>query len=117
MNQENKEVKSKYCSAKGNRYCEEDLYGNCYFCERNMLIPQSLEEKDELTYKTKKLFTVVEIDYSDDTVLFEMEGEDENGTWSSGMYTLEDLIVQLLFKVGKVKETTTYNFNYPKKND
>ncbi len=71
--------------------------------------------EEELTYKNKKLFTVVEVDYSDNTVLFELEGEDENGKWSSGMYTLEDLIVQLLFKVGKIKETTTYHMNYPKK--
>lgn len=69
----------------------------------------------DITYKKKTLFSVVEVDYSDNTLLFELEGIDENGEWSSGMYTLEDLLVQILFKVGKVKETTTYNLNYPSK--
>lgn len=67
----------------------------------------------EITYKKKTLFSVVEVEYSDGTILFDLEGEDEHGTWSSGLYNLEDLLVQILFKTGKVKETTTYNFNYP----
>lgn len=65
------------------------------------------------TYEKIPLFTVNSIEYSDNTILFEMEGEDEDGKWSSGNYTAEDLLVQILFKIGKVKETTTYNFNYP----
>lgn len=70
----------------------------------------------DITYKKKNILTIVEVDYSDNTLLFELEGIDEDGTtWSSGMYNLEDLLVNILFKVGKIKETTTYNLNYPEK--
>ncbi len=68
----------------------------------------------ETTYKKKNLLTVVEVEYSDNTILFELEGTDEHGSWSEGMYTLEDLLVHILFRTGKIKETTTYNFSYPK---
>lgn len=71
--------------------------------------------KKEITYKKKNLFTVVEVEYSDNTILFEIEGIYEDGvTFSSGMYTLEDLIVQLLVLTGKIDHCRTYNLNYPK---
>jgi hypothetical protein len=68
-------------------------------------------KKKEITYKSRDLFTVGEIAYSDGVVLYTIKGELPDKTnWSSGLHNSTDLIVQVLIAIGKISVKSSKTF-------
>ncbi len=66
--------------------------------------------KKEVSYKKRDVCTIVEVEYSDGETLYELEGKDENGTWSGGMYNQIDLMIQILVAMGKISQPKVFIF-------
>ncbi len=55
-----------------------------------------------MDYKKRKICTIEELVYSDGTIRYNIEGSDEEGTWSEGLYNEVELLVHILVKIGKI---------------
>lgn len=68
-----------------------------------------MAKKKDFTYKTQQdLFTVEEVIYSDGVIRYNINGKDENGTFSEGLFNDIDLIIAILVKIGKISKPAVY---------
>lgn len=62
-----------------------------------------------MNYNKKKLFEVVEIKYDDGAILYDIQGQnDEGGFWSSGLFNEVELIIEVLHQIGKIDRPRVY---------
>lgn len=65
-------------------------------------------KKKNLTYKTKDIFTVEEISYSDGMIRYNVKGKDKHGTFDVGPFNDIDLLIEVMEQIGKIKTKAIY---------